>query len=169
MIELSDSDDDAYGTFDQLSRPLAEHNYSPQQPLRTNTVNANQPPRHSAPIAKPPSKPAVPIAVPTNHDIPRGLGRPGSNEDEVFDMRIADNEYEVPMTAADTEKAIRDLVSGAFGETEVEVSLDDDADAVVPGLDPQFRLLPHQVVSRKWMADRESGKKNGGILADDMG
>lgn len=129
-------------------------------------MNANQPPRPSAPVAKPPSKPAIPIAVPTNRDVPRALGRPGPNDDEVFDMRIADNEYDVPMSAADTEKAIRDLVSGAFGETEVEVSLDDTE---VPGLDPKFRLLAHQVVSRKWMADRESGKKNGGILADDMG
>ncbi|KAH9830624.1 SNF2 family N-terminal domain-containing protein [Rhodofomes roseus] len=70
------------------------------------------------------------------------------------------------MTATDTEKAIRDLVSGAFGDMEVEVSIED---AVVPGLDPQFRLLAHQVAGRKWMADRETGKKNGGILADDMG
>lgn len=131
-----------------------------------NPMNATQPPRPSAGTLKPPSKPAIPIAVPTNRDVSRASAWPATNEDEVFDMRIADNEYDVPMTAADTEKAIRDLVSGAFGETEVEVSLED---AEVPGLDPKFKLLPHQVASRKWMADRETGKKNGGILADDMG
>ena len=81
-------------------------------------------------------------------------------------MRIADNMYDLPMSPADTEKAIRDLVSGAFGETEVEVSSED---VTVPGLDPKFKLLLHQVAGRKWMADRESGKKTGGILADDMG
>ena len=164
VVELSDSEDDTYGVSCSSDK-CAERSHSPQ-PLRTNPMNATQPSRSSAPTVKPPSKNAIPIAVPMNGDIPRGSARPAANAEEVFDMRIADNEYDVPMTAADTEKAIRDLVSGAFGETEVEVSLED---AEVPGLDPKFKLLPHQVASRKWMADRETGKKNGGILADDMG
>ncbi|EJD05330.1 uncharacterized protein FOMMEDRAFT_138838 [Fomitiporia mediterranea MF3/22] len=45
----------------------------------------------------------------------------------------------------------------------------DMKDAVVDGFQENIKLLPHQVIGRKWMADRESGKKAGGILADDMG
>ena len=41
--------------------------------------------------------------------------------------------------------------------------------AVVDGFREDVRLLPHQVVGRIWMKERESGKKLGGILADDMG
>ena len=44
-----------------------------------------------------------------------------------------------------------------------------EEDMVVPGFSDNIRLLPHQVTGRKWMAERESGKKMGGILADDMG
>ena len=52
------------------------------------------------------------------------------------------------------------------GEDEIEIDM---ADAVVEGFQDDVRLLPHQVLARKWMSDRESGKRFGGILADDMG
>lgn len=42
-------------------------------------------------------------------------------------------------------------------------------DAIVDGFQEGIKLLPHQVIGRKWMTERESGKKAGGILADDMG
>ncbi|KZT63245.1 hypothetical protein DAEQUDRAFT_742034 [Daedalea quercina L-15889] len=151
VIDVSDSEDSAPQNI--------------PQPLRTNPMNAAKVQRPVEPGTKPSSMPGIPIPIPTNRAIPRAP-LPQPNAEEVFDMRVADNEYDLPMSPADTEKAIRDLVSGAFGENEVEVSLED---ATVPGLDPQFQLLPHQVAGRKWMADRESGKKNGGILADDMG
>ncbi|KAH9915737.1 P-loop containing nucleoside triphosphate hydrolase protein [Fomitopsis serialis] len=117
-----------------------------ESPLRAQPMNT----------AKAQQQHRVPVHIPSNRDIPRA----------VFDMQVADNLYDVPMTAADTEKAIQDLVSGAFGETEVDASVED---LKVPGLDPKFTLLLHQVAGRKWMADRETGKANGGILADDMG
>ena len=48
-------------------------------------------------------------------------------------------------------------------------SIDLEEDAIVPGFREGIRLLPHQIVGRAWMKDRETGKKAGGILADDMG
>lgn len=41
--------------------------------------------------------------------------------------------------------------------------------AVIEGFREGIRLLPHQVVGRDWMTERESSKNRGGILADDMG
>jgi SNF2 family DNA or RNA helicase len=49
-------------------------------------------------------------------------------------------------------------------ETEIDMKL-----AKVNGFRDDILLLPHQVLGRAWMADREDGKKLGGILADDMG
>ncbi|KAI0768279.1 SNF2 family N-terminal domain-containing protein [Trametes elegans] len=70
------------------------------------------------------------------------------------------------MTQADTEKALRDFVHDGYNDGDVQVS---EEDTVVEGFRDGIRLLPHQVKSRTWMAERESGKKTGGILADDMG
>ena len=42
-------------------------------------------------------------------------------------------------------------------------------ESVVKGFQEGVVLLPHQVLGRVWMREQESGKKRGGILADDMG
>jgi hypothetical protein len=81
-------------------------------------------------------------------------------------MREADNTVEYRTSSADAEKALRDLMSDARNEMHAEVDM---AEAIVPGFREGIVLLPHQVVGRKWMAERESGKRTGGILADDMG
>ncbi|TFK51301.1 hypothetical protein OE88DRAFT_1659198 [Heliocybe sulcata] len=39
----------------------------------------------------------------------------------------------------------------------------------VKGFAPGVKLLPHQNHARQWMAHRETGKRRGGIIADDMG
>ena len=70
------------------------------------------------------------------------------------------------MTSEDTEKALRDLMADVRPEEKVEIN---DEDTVVPGFREGIKLMPHQVVARKWMKERETGKRNGGILADDMG
>jgi hypothetical protein len=41
--------------------------------------------------------------------------------------------------------------------------------ALVEGFRDGIVLMPHQVLGRAWMKERETGKKTGGILADDMG
>ncbi|KAL6306911.1 SNF2 family N-terminal domain-containing protein [Sparassis latifolia] len=75
------------------------------------------------------------------------------------------NDYEGQrFSSEESQKALRDLVQGTYAHNDLDVSQED---AAVEGL--RSELLPHQVVGRKWMADRESGKKTGGILADDMG
>ncbi|KAI0693693.1 SNF2 family N-terminal domain-containing protein [Cerioporus squamosus] len=70
------------------------------------------------------------------------------------------------MNQAETEKALRDFVADAYNDSNVEYTVED---ATVEGFQEGVMLLPHQVTSRRWMAERESGKKAGGILADDMG
>ncbi|ESK91914.1 dna repair protein rad5 [Moniliophthora roreri MCA 2997] len=71
---------------------------------------------------------------------------------------------------AEAEKALRDLMGGAMNEDSVEVHFDEN-DAIVNGFKDDIRLLPHQIVGRKWMKEREDPKMKrfGGILADDMG
>ncbi|KAK7040722.1 hypothetical protein VNI00_009628 [Paramarasmius palmivorus] len=71
---------------------------------------------------------------------------------------------------AEAEKALRDLMGGAMNEDSVEVHFNED-DAIVDGFKDEIRLLPHQIVGRKWMKEREDPKQKrfGGILADDMG
>jgi hypothetical protein len=77
-----------------------------------------------------------------------------------------DNQYISP---ADAEKALRDLMSGGMNQdVETEVNMEE---AVVNGFKEGIVLLPHQVLGRAWMRDREdiTKKRTGGILADDMG
>lgn len=70
------------------------------------------------------------------------------------------------MSTEETDKALRDLMADA--RTTINVDIQDE-DAIVPGFRPEITLMPHQIVARHWMAQRESGKRAGGILADDMG
>lgn len=70
-------------------------------------------------------------------------------------------------TSAETEKELKELMGNAMNEdTQADVDM---ADAIVPGFKDGIKLLPHQIIGRAWMKERESGKKAGGILADDMG
>lgn len=73
------------------------------------------------------------------------------------------------MTVAETEKALRDLISGNMNDEE-EQGIDAE-DKIVEGFKDGIKLLDHQVIGRKWMAGREDldMKRYGGILADDMG
>ena len=66
----------------------------------------------------------------------------------------------------DADKALRDLMSDVGSSINQEIDMDE---AIVPGFKDGIVLLPHQIIGRKWMAEREAGKRTGGILADDMG
>jgi hypothetical protein len=71
-------------------------------------------------------------------------------------------------TTEETEKQLRELMGNSMNQ-DVAASIDLEEDAIVPGFREGIKLLPHQIVGRAWMKDRETGKKAGGILADDMG
>lgn len=83
---------------------------------------------------------------------------------------MADNpDDNIYISPAEAEKAIRDLMTGGMDqELETEINMDD---ATVKGFRDNIRLLPHQIIGRSWMKEREdpSKKRFGGILADDMG
>lgn len=85
---------------------------------------------------------------------------------ESFDDPADNHLYDPRMSAADAEKALQDLLMQSLNDAGEEIDL---SMATVNGFREGVKLLPHQIVARKWMKDRESGKKLGGILADDMG
>ncbi|KAG8934213.1 hypothetical protein FRC02_010383 [Tulasnella sp. 418] len=71
------------------------------------------------------------------------------------------NEYK---SSEEAQKELLDLVHGAMG-----ADLDVDPEmAFVEGFAKGIKLLPHQIQGRTWMTERESGKKWGGILGDDV-
>ena len=90
----------------------------------------------------------------------------GDGQEERIELPNAYDVEERFMTQADTEKALRDFVADEYNDGEVQYTIED---ATVEGFREGVLLLPHQIKSRRWMAERESGKKTGGILADDMG
>ncbi|KAJ8475179.1 hypothetical protein ONZ51_g6714 [Trametes cubensis] len=152
-IEISSDEDD-------VPRPVP--------PLRPKPQNDARPMQSSSQQSKPSfgSRPPVPIAIPTNKAIPRPAPAYAHLEQEAIDIdRIGpvDDRF---MTQADTEKALRDFVNEGYNDGDNDYNPED---AIVEGFRDGIRLLPHQIKSRQWMADRESGKKTGGILADDMG
>jgi SNF2 family DNA or RNA helicase len=105
-------------------------------------VGAAQPQEQQAPV------PSQPVYIPT------------------AGMSAAANDY---MTATETEKALRDLISGDVNDNkDGEINPEDK---VVKGFKDGIKLLDHQVIGRNWMSGRENPeeKKYGGILADDMG
>lgn len=91
--------------------------------------------------------------------------RPGEERIDINSPNVDPYDDRI-MTQAETEKALRDFVADAYNDSNVEYTVED---AMVEGFREGIMLLPHQVKSRRWMAERESGKKAGGILADDMG
>jgi len=116
----------------------------------------------------------APIEVPTRKVQPHPFDSnrdSHTREDEAANETIVLPEYQglsdPRMSSTETEKALRALVEDSINSTDdVEVDMEE---SVVKGFQEGVVLLPHQVLGRVWMRERESGKKRGGILADDMG
>ena len=149
----------------QLTPDFRQHNNSSNRaPLQPRAPAMFQPPKASFGIPPSKSNPFAPlpwIATLTAED------DRGGEVVNVPDFRD-DNTY---MSAGEAEKALRELIGGGINE-ELDPDIEIDmSQATVDGFKPEFRLLPHQVLGRAWMKDREdvSKKRNGGILADDMG
>ena len=131
-------------------------------------------------IVPAPMKPkAAPIPVPTN----RNFYPPGPSKNPAAAsplIRALDGEQvDFPdvaddkpfMTPAETEKALKELMGGAMNQ-ELDQDIEIDmTQAKVEGFKEGIELLPHQILGRAWMKDREdiTKKRTGGILADDMG
>ncbi len=74
---------------------------------------------------------------------------------------FAETPYEPLKTAVEAEKDLQDLLQQSFDGREDGESVRDEVDmtqAVVEGFSEGIRLLPHQVVGRTWMSQRESGR-----------
>ncbi|KAG6820007.1 hypothetical protein H0H93_006553 [Arthromyces matolae] len=111
----------------------------------------------------------TPIHIPSNKDLFSQQLPPIPYQRSEYDMAPSQPDDDVYISPADAEKAIRDLMSGGMEqELETEVDLED---ATVKGFCDGITLLPHQVIGRAWMKEREdpAKKRFGGILADDMG
>ena len=142
--------------FRQYNKSLADP--TKRVPLQPRAPTMFQPPKASFGI--PPSK-SNPIATHVAED--------DCDEEEVNVPEFRDDN--AFMSAGEAEKALRDLMSGGTNQeldADVEVDM---SQAIVDGFKPGIKLLPHQVLGRAWMKDREdvTKKRAGGILADDMG
>lgn len=105
----------------------------------------------------------APVHIPSNRDILPGP----SNLNLTLDAPNQAYIYEPRMSATETEKALRALVEDSLTpDDDIEIDMEE---AIVEGFQDGITLLPHQVLGRAWMRDKETGKKRGGILADDMG
>lgn len=146
------------------------------RPPSTQSQSSDQPPpaprdKIVADILKrgPPAPPLqrtqvpAPIHIPSNRDILPGP----SNLNLTVDAPNQAYSYEPRMSATETEKALRALVEDSLTpDDDIEIDMEE---AIVEGFQDGITLLPHQVLGRAWMRDKETGKKRGGILADDMG
>ncbi|TNY21480.1 DNA repair protein rad5 [Rhodotorula diobovata] len=106
----------------------------------------------------------VPISVP--REGARGsppAGREGFaiDDDRALNKMMANLDVADDASPQDQEAALKELVASTSDMTSV-------ADFEPPeGL--ACTLLPHQEIGVRWLVERETGKKRGGILGDDMG
>jgi hypothetical protein len=83
---------------------------------------------------------------------------------EKFNVDVGGDDFKT--NPDDAQRALKELVEGAIGAADLEGV--DMKDATVQGFREGITLMPHQVQGRAWMRERETGKKCGGILADDV-
>ena len=111
-------------------------------------------------------QPQAPGLAPTGyrHGHPSEIGEKAEEGGEMFDLNTANITAEDTMYLdRDSEKHMRELLSGAIGEGE-----DDGEEAMdtVHGLAEGVTLMPHQQRGVRWLKKREAARNFGGILAD---
>ncbi|KAF8647534.1 hypothetical protein AX16_006641 [Volvariella volvacea WC 439] len=170
-VVISSDEEDDDDSVVQLLMP------QPQIPKAAPEQPKAYPPAYPTPKLPVQSKPIAmptPIHIPSNRDLTK-TGSSSSlqhtrhqpDEEEAIVMPNLQLEPFDALPPAEAEKALRDLVSGAM-DAQIEVTPED---AYVNGFRDGIKLLPHQIIGRKWMSNREdiTKKRMGGILADDMG
>ncbi|KAJ3560995.1 hypothetical protein NP233_g10474 [Leucocoprinus birnbaumii] len=175
------------------SRPLQPYNGVNRVPPAPGTTFATPYKPHSLPQGMV----ATPIHIPSNKDLPNSGSpikpatfdyerarnalptvMPQQHQPQQPRAPVASQPVYIPtdasqaneyMSPQETEKALKDLISGNINEDEITEI--DPEDKVVDGFKPNITLLDHQVIGRKWIGTREAPeeKRFGGILADDMG
>ncbi|KAJ6490632.1 SNF2 family DNA-dependent ATPase [Mycena vitilis] len=139
---------------DKLHQPNMGHSQSQQ-------------PKFGKPIAFAPPIMRMPVPDPYIHKPQQGQQDDGDEDIAVPDFYPGD--VGDTLSPAQAEAALRDLMaSDSNADTEIEINPED---AIVPGFREGIVLMPHQILGRTWMRDREdvAKKRAGGILADDMG
>lgn len=82
---------------------------------------------------------------------------------ETFNLgNIVADPLEYRKTADAAQKELVDLIQSSF-DADLDVDMEQ---AIVEGFAEDIKLLPHQIQGRLWMTERETGKKQGGILGD---
>ncbi|KAK4705557.1 hypothetical protein P7C70_g628, partial [Phenoliferia sp. Uapishka_3] len=113
-------------------------------------------------LPKPIPKP-IAIGIPQNPPYRRAresIAEADEDEDELTkamkSLDVGDN-----LAAGDQESALKALLESAMDLDGVDTTAEAPAELTT-------KLFPHQVLGLHWLKDRESGKKRGGILGDDI-
>ncbi|KAJ7311499.1 SNF2 family DNA-dependent ATPase [Mycena albidolilacea] len=114
----------------------------------------------------------MPVPEPYVHKPKQDISKPQEDDgdEDVHVPEFAPDPYGHDVMSSDqAESALRDLMTAdSNADTKVDI---DPEDKIVDGFHEDIELMPHQVLGRIWMRDREdvTKKRAGGILADDMG
>ncbi|KAJ6531254.1 SNF2 family N-terminal domain-containing protein [Mycena capillaripes] len=151
---------------DNLNQPNMGNSQSQQHKFAFNKPSGLPPPTMRMPVPEP-------YVHKPQQDIPKQQQRQQQEDDGDEDILVPDfaaDPYGGDMLSpAQAESALRDLMaSDSNADTTTEINPED---AIVPGFREGIVLMPHQILGRAWMRDREdvAKKRAGGILADDMG
>ena len=182
VILDSDDDDEVQVVSKPRDAPTKKHDPNPRtkrlvwedddndvvfvKPFPLSNKPTNKPVSQDQSASSPFSKAPVKIPAPSLSSAPP-VEETNGQVWETFDEPDMKNLYDPRVSAHETEKHLKELVEQSMNDTSSDKV--DMSRAVVEGFREHIRLLPHQVIGRDWMAERESGKKAGGILADDMG
>ncbi|CAE6481662.1 unnamed protein product [Rhizoctonia solani] len=169
-INLISSDEESNGGYDrdndgpELSIPhvgsVLGSSYKPGKLSGEGGISMPEPHPY-----RPTSGPGAPFKPPAMLATSSTGGVTEDADGEKFNIEVGGEDFKT--NPDDAQRALKELVEGAIGATEIHGI--DMQDATVKGFREGITLMPHQIQGRAWMRERETGKKCGGILADDMG